>query len=233
VPLLHSTAVAIDLHAARRAIVSAVATLGSDTPHAPLTQDARALDAWLRRDDAAPHRAVDWLLGDDAWSPPHAGLLRSVGWLTLTASLAPLAADFAVWRALDNEQQWMRRYCPVCGSLPAMGQLVGVDPGRRRLLCCGCCASRWQYGRMLCPFCETESHKAASVTVEGEHGLRIDYCESCRAYLKTYAGDDSEPVLLADWTSIHLDLAARERGWRRAAVSLYEIEIPAPVSTTP
>ena len=54
-------------------------------------------------------------------------------------------------------------------------------------------------------------------------GLRIDYCEACRAYLKTYNGHGDESVLLADWTSVHLDLAAQQRGWRRAGTSLYEV----------
>jgi hypothetical protein len=31
-------------------------------------------------------------------------------------------------------------------------------------------------------------------------------------------------VLLADWTSLHLDLLARDRGWRRLAASLFEID---------
>jgi FdhE protein len=59
--------------------------------------------------------------------------------------------------------------------------------------------------------------------VEGEHGLRIDHCGSCGAYLKTYAGQGAEAVLLADWTSLHLDIAARERGWHRMAASLYDL----------
>src|SRR6476469_6851884 len=100
----------------------------------------------------------------------------------------------------------MRPYCPTCGSLPAMSHLVGTDPGRQRFLCCGRCATKWRFGRTVCPFCEGESHKVASATADGEHGLRIDHCDACRAYLKTYAGHGSEAVLLADWTSLHLDL---------------------------
>jgi FdhE protein len=61
------------------------------------------------------------------------------------------------------------------------------------------------------------------VTVEGEAGLRIDYCESCRGYLKTYDGQGNEAILLSDWTSLHLDLLAHDRGLRRLAVSLYEL----------
>jgi len=62
-----------------------------------------------------------------------------------------------------------------------------------------------------------------SVGVDGEGGLRIDYCEACRGYVKTYNGQGNEEVLLADWTSLHLDLIARERGLTRAATSLYDL----------
>jgi FdhE protein len=61
------------------------------------------------------------------------------------------------------------------------------------------------------------------LSVEGEGGLRIDYCEGCRGYLKTYEGEGSENVLLADWTSIHFDILARDRGLIRSAASLYEV----------
>ena len=69
------------------------------------------------------------------------------------------------------------------------------------------------------------SQPRSSDTVEGEGGLRIDYCESCRGYLKTYAGEGSENVLLADWTSLHLDLIACDRGLRRLAASLYALPV--------
>ena len=42
--------------------------------------------------------------------------------------------------------------------------------------------------------------------------------------LKTYDGEGAETVLLADWTSLHLDLLARDRGLRRMAASLHEVE---------
>jgi FdhE protein len=61
------------------------------------------------------------------------------------------------------------------------------------------------------------------VTVEGEGGLRIDYCEACRGYLKTYDGEGNEAVMLVDWTSFHLDVIARDHGLKRLAASLYEL----------
>jgi FdhE protein len=62
------------------------------------------------------------------------------------------------------------------------------------------------------------------VSVEGEAGLRIDYCDVCSGYLKTYDGEGSESVLLADWTSLHLDMIARDRGLKRLAASLYDLD---------
>jgi FdhE protein len=68
------------------------------------------------------------------------------------------------------------------------------------------------------------SHRLSVIGIEGESGLRIDYCDSCRGYLKTYDGQGSEDLLLSDWTSLHLDLLAGDRGLRRLAASLYELE---------
>jgi FdhE protein len=62
-----------------------------------------------------------------------------------------------------------------------------------------------------------------TLAIEGESSLRIDYCENCGGYLKTYNGEGSEGVFLADWTSIHLDLIARDRGWKRLAASMYAL----------
>ena len=93
-----------------------------------------------------------------------------------------------------------------------------------RLLSCGCCGTRWQFKRTACPFCETDSQRLASVTIEGEPGLRIDHCESCGGYLKTYEGQGHETLLLSDWSSLHLDLIAHDRGLKRLAASLYEFE---------
>ncbi len=142
----------------------------------------------------------------------------------MTRFLRPVVTAFDSWR---DEERWLRRYCPTCGSLPAMAQLAGVDPARRRLLSCGCCATRWQFKRTGCPFCETDSQRLTSVTIDAEPGLRIDHCESCRGYLKTYVGEGNETLMLSDWSSLHLDLIAHDRGLKKLAASLYEFE-PAP-----
>jgi len=74
------------------------------------------------------------------------------------------------------------------------------------------------------PFCESPGdHRLSALAIEGEKHLRIDYSQSYRAYLKTYDGEGSETFFLADWTSLHLDVIARDRGLKRLANSLYEL----------
>jgi len=154
-------------------------------------------------------------------APPGSPLFRWLLWAVLASDLRPVVAAFSRWR---DEDRWLRNYCPTCGSAPAMAQLVGNGEGRLRLLSCGCCGTRWRYRRTGCPFCEPiDDHRLTVLAVKGEEGLRIDYCEWCQGYLKTYNGEGNEDVLLADWTSLHLDLLARDRGLKRLAASLYEV----------
>ena len=83
--------------------------------------------------------------------------------------------------------------------------------------------SRWRYPRTRCPFCEPQDdHRLAVLSIEGEDGLRIEYCQSCGGYLKTYVGEGREGLLLADWTTVHLDIIARDRGLAGRAGSLYQ-----------
>jgi FdhE protein len=223
VPLLESTAALTDLTAAERIVVLSIEKLASAPLPGQVAEETGTLHSELHRDPDAPRQAVDWLLGRGIYASACPGLLHYFGWTALARHFCPVVDAFAAWR---DEERWAHSYCPTCGSPPSMAQLVGTDPARLRLLCCGCCQTRWRYRRTGCPFCENQNDRSLAVlTVEGEGGLRIDYCESCRGYLKTYAGEGSENVLLADWTSLHLDLIACDRGLRRLAASLYTLPI--------
>ena len=220
VPLLPSTTAAVDLEPGGRMAGVLIERLASGTSSGRLAAEIRALDTELRRETWGSRRIAKFLLGDETLTPPSPGLLRYLAWTATSRFLRPVVNAFDGWR---DEERWLRRYCPTCGSLPAMAQLVGADPGRRRLLSCGCCGTRWQFKRTGCPFCETDSQRLVSVTIEGELGLRIDSCELCGGYLKTYEGSGNESFLLEDWTSLHLDILARDRGLKRLASSLYEL----------
>ena len=221
VPLLRSSRVSIDFGPAAAIVASLVESLTSKRLAEKLAEETRVLDAQLRSDLDAPRRVIAWLLGNDAFATAHPGLLRFLGWASLARYLCPIVEAFRGWR---DEDRWLRCYCPTCGSTPSMSQLIGVDPGRQRFLSCGCCGTRWRFRRIGCPFCESaDTHRLAILAIEGEANLRIDYCESCRAYLKTYNGEGSEALLLADWTSLHIDLIAADRGLKRLASSLYDL----------
>jgi FdhE protein len=221
IPLLRSSGAAIDLEPTGAMLVSLAESLASRPLPEKLAAEWRLLENQLRSETNAPRRAVAWLLDSEDFQPSQPGLLRYLGWTALARFLSPLVDGFGSWR---DEEHWLRDYCPTCGSRPAMTQLVGIDPGRIRFLSCGCCRTRWRYRRIRCPFCESaDDHRLSALLIEGEKYLRIDFCQSCRAYLKSYNGAGSEPFFLADWTSLHLDIIARDRGLKRLANSLYEL----------
>jgi FdhE protein len=213
VPLLQSTRAAIDLWPVQPAILNVVQAVGSSAEAAGLADDARSLAAALDSDS-------------DSLSVAQIGLLRFFSWKVLARALGAVVVEFSAWR---DEERWLRNYCPLCGAAPAMAQLAGKDPGRLRLLSCGSCRTRWRFRRTGCPFCDSQDeHRLAAITVAGESGLRLDHCETCLGYIKTYDGEGSESVLLADWTSLHLDLLARDRGLKRRGASLYELALVEP-----
>lgn len=221
VNLLQSADVAIALEPGGRSAVALIERLAATRSSGWLAAETRALHAELDSDAHAEERIVDFLLGDQNTLTAFPGLTRYFGWAAMRRYLDPVVRAFDDWR---DEEKWRRRYCPTCGSLPAMAQLVGQEHGRQRYLSCGCCGTRWQFKRTCCPFCENDSQRLESVTVEGESGLRLDHCASCRGYIKTYDGLGDESLFLSDWSSLHLDVLAADRGLKRLANSLFEFE---------
>lgn len=219
IPLLRSRRAAIRLEPAEAMIVSLIENMASRPLPNNLTNEIRALAAKICH--ARPrYQLVETLLDEYEIAPENAGLLRYLGWTALARYLRSVIKAFASWR---DEDRWLRSFCPTCGSLPTMAQLVGSEPERLRLLSCSYCGTCWRYRRITCPFCENgDDHRLESITIEGEVGLRIDYCSFCRSYLKTYVGQGAEALFLADWTSLHLDIVASDRGLKRRAASLYE-----------
>jgi FdhE protein len=221
VPLLRSSSFTADLKPIETTIQSMLKELDPMPLSNKLTQEIRELASDLGQGPRDVHDIVSCLLDETGPLITHWGLLRYLGWTAMSKYLSTVVRAFCDWR---NEDLWLRSYCPTCGSLPAMGHLIGTDPGRMKFLSCGCCETRWRYRRIACPFCEnTDDHRLATFTVEGESGLRIDHCEFCRAYLKTYVGEGDEAILLSDWTSLHLDIMAQDRGLKRMAASLYAL----------
>jgi FdhE protein len=121
-------------------------------------------------------------------------------------------------------KNWLRGYCPVCGSLPLISEFK--DNGQRYFLC-SFCDFQWPGERLKCPFCENTDHKKLHyLYAEGQEAYRVDLCDKCKQYIKTVDSRklDYEPDLaLEDITTIHLDIIASEKGFKRPVASLWGV----------
>ncbi len=120
--------------------------------------------------------------------------------------------------------QWMRGYCPICGSLPQISEIK--ESGKRYFLC-SFCSYYWHGERLKCPFCENRDHnKLHYFYEEGKDAYRIDLCDNCKQYIKTIDSRklNHDPNLyLEDITTLHLDILAITQGYKRPAPSPWGI----------
>jgi FdhE protein len=130
----------------------------------------------------------------------------------------PLFEAHAVeYAAMDDVfGSWDKGYCPVCGGLPAMGGLFGEE-GRRKLECHRC-GFDWNFGRVRCPFCDTTDHEKLRYFTMGTDGFyRVDVCDNCKGYLKSFDGRLSADGVIAweaeDLLTTFLELAAEKEGY--------------------
>jgi FdhE protein len=124
----------------------------------------------------------------------------------VATSLGPVRAGTA----------WERGYCPTCGSWPLLGEFRGLD--QARFLRCGLCASEWEVPRLWCPFCGNRDHEQLGfLHSEGADAqYRASVCDGCRGYVKmvsTLSALQPLHLLVADAATLHLDMAAAERGY--------------------
>ena len=176
----------------------------------------------------APERAAETLshvLGADGdLATPHAGLLRVLGWGLVREAFGAQFAAAQAAREARGDEAWPHAHCPTCGARPGLALLAPHEAGKRRLLACAVCGTRWSYRRLGCPFCGTEQpDRLDALEIEGEEGVRLDACRACGGYWKTVTADADAAFLLADWSTLHLDVLARERGLERKGASLFEV----------
>jgi FdhE protein len=135
----------------------------------------------------------------------------------LRLTLLPMLARWAVALApLRQGVRWEQGFCPTCGSWPLLGEFRGLE--QTRFLRCGLCASSWEFPRLLCPFCGERDHRQLGyLHAEGEESSRrAATCDSCRGYVKTVATLtplSDAGLLVSDLATMHLDMAAAERGY--------------------
>jgi FdhE protein len=198
---------------------------GEDTPEEMKRVTAYLHDQFRSQPEFASQlvkeAAADADTSLDPGSSIPAGAVRFLAWRALERVLRPWVATLAGWM---KETVWGQPFCPLCGSQPAMAQLVKTDKGRERFLSCGCCRSKWKYLRTSCPHCGNhDQDKLEIFELKQEENFRIDVCRECNGFIKTYLSEGDEDLLLADWSTLHLDVIASQEGFQRRANSLYEL----------
>lgn len=172
-----------------------------DATESLLPDMPRKLTAALLRQDNSAASSIC------AATEPNEVLARKTFWAAVD-KLTP--AELKHW----TRDEWRKNYCPICGRRPVMAWLKKFNEGRARWLLCGGCRTQWQWQRLGCPYCGNEDLERMRV-LELDDKIRLDVCDECRAYLKTYVGEDEEEIYLRDWTTLHADLLAEEQGLRK------------------
>lgn len=136
-----------------------------------------------------------------------------------------LASGLQQWceetpRPLSDD--WQEGYCPICGAVPAMGELAG-DAGKKQLHC-SLCATAWTLSRLKCSYCGNEETDSLEYfTAEGETGYRVDICRKCSCYLKVVDSrelGEGLPMDVEDLNTMHLDLLAQKEGFAKGKRTL-------------
>jgi hypothetical protein len=196
----------------------AVTGLGTDLPE-PLVAGGMA----LTEAGAAEEREglVEAWLDDPAGPEPVLGFwVRVAGGPILEGARAAIATP--------SRDEWTGAACPACGG-PAQASVIAEESGEfmggsPRSLVCGRCAGWWTFPRAMCTWCgESDPRRLPSFVPDERKAVRIDGCETCSSYVKTFdlreAGGIELVPLVDDVATVSLDLWANDKGLARHLVS--------------
>ncbi len=130
--------------------------------------------------------------------------------------------------ATPSRDEWTGAACPACGG-PAQVSVIAEESGEfmggsPRSLVCGRCAGWWTFPRAMCTWCgEGDPRRLPSFVPDERRAVRIDGCETCSSYVKTFdlreAGGIELVPLVDDVATVSLDLWANDQGLARHLVS--------------
>jgi len=155
------------------------------------------------------------------------GFLRSTIWRMIAALVPAELKDPDGWNPDRDKPRFRENYCPVCGRRPVIADLRKYREGRTRDLVCGGCGTRWLYARVGCVYCgNTDLEKMHTLEPTDSDVMRLDICDVCDSYIKTYRGpangSDADAIYRQDWASVHLDLLAEEKGLHKKGNPILE-----------
>ena len=155
------------------------------------------------------------------------GFLRSTIWRMIAALVPAELKEPDGWNPDRDRPRFRENYCPVCGRRPVLAELRKYREGRTRDLICGGCGTRWLYARVGCVYCgNTNLEKMHTLEPTDSDLMRLDICDVCDSYIKTYRGpangSDADAIYRQDWASVHLDLLAEEKGLHKKGNPILE-----------
>ena len=220
-PLLADARIVLDGRAARSWVRRLLKR--SDRLNPRMIDPIALLEAAVCQDDARSDGLAATARADPP-SPPDPQALRVIG------QMAALPLLQACGRRLASEvpATWWEGYCPLCGAWPVVAEYAGLE--RKRLLRCGRCGTAWAIPALRCVFCDETDHESLGyLTPEegGEQKRSVEVCGTCKGYLKgvtTVRPLAPWAILLDDLMTVHLDVAALERGLRRPERPGYALE---------
>ncbi len=118
-----------------------------------------------------------------------------------------------------DQEQWQENFCPVCGCFPDMSLFVGSLEGKR-FLHCPLCEARWAYKRISCTVCGNEQMAELGFFEVEDTGFRVDYCDSCKGYIKSMRlgkFDEAEACdpIVENLLTAYIDSSVMEKGYLR------------------
>lgn len=113
--------------------------------------------------------------------------------------------------------EWQEGRCPICGSLPRIGEFSRGEG--KRLLQCSFCSFKWRVPRLVCIYCgNTDGKSLKYLYIEADPSRRADVCDRCGQYIKSIDSRnfDYDPLLiLEDLITAHLDILAVKEGYSK------------------
>lgn len=142
-------------------------------------------------------------------------VLRTLAGFLASGALMGMARELSNMLAREGIG-WDETTCPVCGGLPLLSEQQGTEG--QRILRCAMCGAGWRFARGRCAGCGTDEPAALHyLAAEGrDEKYRVDLCDRCRSFLKSatsFAPTPPELLAIEDAAMLHLEEAARERGY--------------------
>ncbi len=111
--------------------------------------------------------------------------------------------------------------CPLCGSPPVAGLVLGDE--KLRYLVCALCGSQWYFTRLKCAHCASTAGISYFSLEGNSDGVKAEVCEACRRYLKLFYLEQrpaAEPVA-DDLATFAIDLLVCEKGYCKSGINLF------------